>query len=144
MNTLRNPALGLAALAACLAMGSAMAQSVTRVEVFANSAMHVHSPANPPYQLLVYRLDALQQVQAQINQQVPKTEAEAREYFARNQEQIKRMISPAVMHGANGINLARHYGLERIPAIVFDGQSVVYGVTDVEQALALLRKSQGR
>ena len=34
------------------------------------------------------------------------------------------------------------YGLDRYPAIVFDSQAVVFGITDLEQALRLYRQWQ--
>ncbi|MFN3493638.1 MAG: TIGR03757 family integrating conjugative element protein [Hydrogenophaga sp.] len=126
--------------------GSASAQSVTRIEVFANSAMVItpeHAQNSQQYQVVIYRLDALKQVEAQINRNVPKTDAAAREYFARNEAQLKRAISPSVINAANGITLVNHYRIERIPAIVLDGKSVIYGVTDINQALALYQRSQG-
>ena len=134
----------LSILLMTLAMsGTALGQAATRVEVFANSSMvitpHQTQPAQS-YQLVIYRLDAIKQLEAQINRHIPKTEAAAREYFARNEAQLKHSISPAVINAANGITLVNHYRIERIPAIVIDGKSVIYGITDVEQALALYRR----
>ncbi|WP_268745429.1 TIGR03757 family integrating conjugative element protein [Methylomarinum vadi] len=40
---------------------------------------------------------------------------------------------------AQGLAKAMQYGVDRYPAIVFDGQAVVYGVTDVQSALAHYR-----
>jgi integrating conjugative element protein (TIGR03757 family) len=126
---------------------SAMAQDlyhgITKVEVFANSAMVITPIQADRYQLVIYRLDALKNVEAAINQNIPKTEAAARAYFAANQVEIKKRITPAVINGANGIALARHYKLERIPAIVVDGTSVIYGVTNVDQAIAMVQKHRG-
>src|SRR3990167_9501482 len=119
-------------------------QGITKVEVFANSAMVITPIQADRYQLVIYRLDALKNVEAAINQNIPKTEAAARAYFAANQAEIKKRITPAVLNGANGIALARHYKLERIPAIVVDGASVIYGVTNVDQAIAMVQKHRGR
>lgn len=60
-------------LAGVLAMaGTAQAQGVLTVEVFANSAMHITPvPAQGqalPYKLSVYRLDALQRIETTLNQ----------------------------------------------------------------------------
>jgi integrating conjugative element protein (TIGR03757 family) len=92
------------------------------------------------YQLAIYRLDALKNVEAAINQRLPKTEAEARAYFQAHQAEIKKQITPHVLSAANGIALARHYKLDRVPAVVVDGANVIYGVTDVPQALALVQQ----
>ncbi len=115
-------------------------KGVTKVEVFANSAMVITPVQANAYQLVIYRLDALKTVEAAINRNIPKTEAAARAYFAAHQAEIKRQITPTVLNGANGIAMARHYKLDHIPAIVVDGASVIYGVTNVDQAIAMVQK----
>jgi integrating conjugative element protein (TIGR03757 family) len=135
--------LGLA-VAALPALAQDLYQGITKVEVFANSAMVITPIQADRYQLVIYRLDALKNVEAAINQNIPKTEAAARAYFAANQAEIRMQITPSVLNGANGIALARHYKLERIPAIVVDGASVIYGVTNVDQAIAMVQKHRGR
>ena len=115
-------------------------RGITKVEVFANSAMVITGSEAARYQLTVYRLDALKNVEAAINQRLPKTEAAAREYFRVNQAEIKKQITPHVLSAANGIALARHYKLDRLPAIVVDGANVIYGVPDVPQALGLVQQ----
>ena len=54
------------------------AQGIVSVEVFANSAMHItpSSPQGLPYTLHIYRLDTLQQLEASLNQQLPKNEGD--------------------------------------------------------------------
>lgn len=141
----RNFALGLCL---CMCSSFALAQSntadlyrgITKVEVFANSAMVITGGEPARYQLAIYRLDALKNVEAAINQNLPKTEAAARAYFQAHQAEIKKQITPYVLSAANGIALARHYKLDRLPAIVVDGANVIYGVPDVPQALALVQQ----
>lgn len=132
----------LLALGVCALPGFAqdLYQGITKVEVFSNSAMVITPIQADQYHLVIYRLDALKQVEEAINRNVPQNEAAARAYFEANQAAIKRQITPAVLNGANGIALARHYKLERIPAIVVDGASVVYGVTNVDQAIAMVQQ----
>ena len=119
-------------------------RGITKVEVFANSTMVITPIQAERYQLVIYRLDAMPSVENAINQVMPKTEAEAKAYFAANQAEIKRRYGPAVINGANGLALARHYKLNRIPAMVVDGQSVVYGYTDVDQVIAMVQKHRGK
>jgi len=136
-------ALFAVALATSPARAQDLYHGITKVEVFANSAMVITPIQAEQYQLVIYRLDALKNVEAAINRNIPKTEAAARAYFAANQAEIKRQITPAVLNGANGIAMARHYKLDRIPAIVVDGVSVIYGVTNVDQAIAMVQKHRG-
>ena len=65
-------------LAALALAGAAHAQGVLTVEVFANSAMHITPRPDQrlPYQLKVYRMDGLQQLEASLNQQLPKNEGD--------------------------------------------------------------------
>ena len=50
---------------------------VTTVEVFANMAMQVSSNPNAHYKMSVYRLDAMQGIEAIANKGLPQNEAEA-------------------------------------------------------------------
>ena len=127
-------------LAALALAGAAHAQGVLTVEVFANSAMHITPRPDQrlPYQLKVYRMDGLQQLEASLNQQLPKTEAEALRWLQDNQARIRRELTPQAVQAANGLTLAAHYRLSRIPAIVINKRVAVYGVTDVHQAIGLM------
>ena len=49
-----------------------------------------------------------------------------------------------VARAAVGLVRAAEYGIDRYPAIVFDGQAVVYGITDIGEALSHYRMWQGR
>ena len=120
--------LGLCSLAA-------QAQGVVTVEVFANSAMNITAPANPPYKLTVYRMDGMQRVEQSINSRLPKTEPEARAWMAQNGERIRRETKAQVINAANGITMAQHYHINRLPAVLINRKVVVYGMTDVGAAI---------
>ena len=136
----------LAILLAALALaGAAHAQGVLTVEVFANSAMHITPRPDQrlPYQLKVYRMDGLQQLEASINQQLPKNEGDARAWLQANQGRIKREVTPQAVAAAHGVALAHHYKIKRLPAVVIDRQAVVYGLTDVEAAIQRYQAARG-
>jgi integrating conjugative element protein (TIGR03757 family) len=138
----RLAAAALALAGAAHAQGQADAGGIVSVEVFANSAMHItpESPAGLPYQLKVYRLDALQGMEATLNQQLPRTEAQARAWLAANQARIRRQFQPIAVAAAEGMTRMMDYRLNRIPAIVINRQVAVYGVTDVNRAIELARQ----
>ena len=71
------------------------------VEVFANSAMLVTPEPSPalPYQLKVYRLDAMRNIEAAINQNLPQTEAEAQQWIGQR-ARIRRQVQPQVESAA--------------------------------------------
>lgn len=137
---------GLALSGAVQAQGSPQARTrpaapaggITSVEVFANSAMNVVSPnAEAPYLVKVYRVDGLSLIEGDLKRNMPKDEKQAKAYFQANQAAIKKRYAPVAANAANGITRAIHYKLDRIPAVVINQRSVVYGVTNVEQAVAL-------
>lgn len=133
------------ALGACLtaALGQTPA-AVTTAEVFANSATHVQLPAHPAYLVRVYRLDAMAQVGEQLSKNLPGNEAAARAYMLQQEAQIRRRYKDQITNAANGMTLALHYRLDRLPAIVINQKAVVYGEPDVDRAVALYLQAGGR
>lgn len=128
------------------AQAQAQQASVSVVEVFANSAMHI-TPENSqglPWRLDIYRLDALRQIERQLSQNLPQTEAEAMAWLRANEARIRREVQPLAVQAANGVALAHYYRIERLPAIVIDRKAVVYGTTDVRAAVGrYLQTKQG-
>jgi integrating conjugative element protein (TIGR03757 family) len=141
--------LGLAGVLGSALPGPAAAQGaapVTSVEVFINSAMPVTQPAAPQgYQLTVHRMDQLDIATKAVDQMIPKGgEAEARRWLKDNEARVKREVTPAAIAAANALNRANYYRLERIPAVVINQRTVVYGVTDVGAALQHYQTSRAR
>ena len=112
---------------------------VKTVEVFANMAMQVTPAQSNRYQLAIHRLDAMQNIQAIANRGLPQNEAAARQWIANNEARIRRELRPLVAGAVNGITQAHQYHIDRLPAIVINRRYVVYGYTDVDQALVALR-----
>jgi integrating conjugative element protein (TIGR03757 family) len=140
-------AIALGGLACCI--GTVTAQPVgiadMTVEVFVNSAMAVTLPAAlSGLRVTVHRMDQLDLATQAIDQQIPRGgEAEARRWVEANQARIKRQVQPAAIATANAISLATHYRIDRLPAVVINKQTVVYGVTDVNVALQHYQASRG-
>ena len=51
-------------------------------------------------------------------------------------------LLPQLENAANGLLKAKQYGIDRYPAIVFDGRAVVYGITDIQAATQRYRQWQ--
>lgn len=117
-------------------------RGVVSVEVFANSAMPIEAPASPPFKVTVYRMDGLAMVEQMINQNLPKSEPEAIAYLNANMARIKKQVEPQAMNAANGMRLAMFYKIDRLPAIVINGQSLILGVTNVASALSQYQSHQ--
>ncbi|GKT19517.1 TIGR03757 family integrating conjugative element protein [Acidovorax sp. SUPP2522] len=123
-------------------LGDDLYRGITQVEVFANSAMFVTPQRSDRFKLDIYRLDAMSSVQQSINQGLPQNEADARAWLVANEARIRRQVQPVVANAANGITLAMHYRIDRLPAIVVNRQTVVFGMTDVNAALAAFQRAR--
>lgn len=122
--------------------GQDLYAGVLSVEVFVNTAMPVISTDWPPYIQTVYRLDALSNLEAQMNVGMPQDENEARQWVAANETRLRQMIQPMVASAVNGLARAQRYQIDRLPAVVINQRYVVFGNVDVDQALMAWRDSQ--
>ncbi|WP_198972491.1 TIGR03757 family integrating conjugative element protein [Xylophilus sp. ASV27] len=136
------------ALAAAPFAGAVRAQSatpaVTTVEVFANSATYLSAPSNPPYVLQVYRVDAMARIGRELSIRLPGNEEQAKAYMLQQEAQIRARYQDQIVQAANGMSLAIHYRLNRLPAVVINRESVIYGVADVQHAVGLYLQSKSR
>jgi len=124
------------------ATAAPVAQPVS-VEVFTNTATYVPIPASAPYSLQVYRLDAMVLIEEQLNQGLPSNEHDALAALQRIEGEIRRKYQDQIINASNGMTLAIHYRLDRLPAVVINRQAVIYGVPDVQQAVAIYMQSTG-
>lgn len=90
--------------------------------------------------ITVYDLDGLEHFEAYLSQQLPIEPTAAEAEVLRRLQQIDRLRLQSAKDAASGLTLASEYGVDRVPAVVFDGRAVVYGVTDVEIAIAHYRR----
>lgn len=158
MIKIRSLSKGVSRLTACIAVLTALLAVVTpataqqpdqdlyegvmTVEVFANTAMPVTPSTSPHYALSIYRLDAMNNLEAQMNEGMPQDEAEARLWVANNEARLRQMIQPMVASAVNGLARAQRYQIDRLPAVVINQRYVVFGYVDVDQALIAWRDSQ--
>lgn len=121
--------------------GRAAASAPARVEVFTNGAILLTQVGGAT----VYQLDGLQQLEAELSQGLPGDEASAQRIALERMKRLGPALQLRVANAGRGLMLAREYGVERVPAVVIDGKAVVYGMTDVAEAVAAYRaKSKGR
>ncbi len=84
----------------------------------------------------VYAVDGLEQFEASLSQNLPAQEDAAKaEAMRRIGELDEGRMAPA-KEAAIGLAKAVQYGIDRYPAIVFEGHAVLYGVTDLVDAFA--------
>lgn len=85
----------------------------------------------------VYRLDRIDELQKDLSHQLPGDPEKAKQLALRRFQRMDAQLSYQLENAAKGLMRALEYGINRYPAIVFDGQAVVYGVTDIETAARL-------
>ncbi len=133
---LRRSALLIFAIAA-MAPG---AHAQERIEVFQLSTQHLRGTATAT----VYYVDAIERADAALSAGLPPDATEAAAIAKRRFESLSAADRQAIAAGARGLAAASRYRLTKVPAIVFDGAAVVYGVDDVEKARALYRAWRAR
>jgi integrating conjugative element protein (TIGR03757 family) len=83
--------------------------------------------------LSVYNIDGHRNLEEQLSAGLPQNYAEAEKIA---NERLMAMDGKAVQDAFRGVALTLLWDLKRVPAIVFgDGEQVIYGVTDLSEAL---------
>jgi integrating conjugative element protein (TIGR03757 family) len=94
--------------------------------------------------LQVYRINGIQDVEVVLSLNLPSDPAVAKRVVLDRIQQLDNQSTTRMRNAAIGLTKALQYGIDRYPAMVFDGQCVVYGVTDLGQALHRYHLWQGR
>lgn len=111
-------------------------EGISQVEVFANSAMLIRPGPIDRFSFKIYRLDGIVLAEQLLSQGLPPKQADAEAYFARHGAESKAKVKSMVLEAAAGLRLASYYKLERLPAIVVNGRTAIFGTTDVSEAIA--------
>ncbi len=120
-----------------------------RVEVFTAQDLSIQpvrrgDAASAPMMIEVYALDGIERFEAILSEQLPTDPNAARRAALKRVSQVDAERIEEAQWAAVGLVRAAEYGIDRYPAIVFDDQAVVYGVTDIGEALRHYRVWQGR
>ena len=118
---------------------SIFAASKMQIEIFTDSAHPVNVAGINDAQINYYNLDAAQKIMNQFKarmQGVTKENAPqiAKGLFLKNKNQLKQAYL--------GLFIASQYGLQKYPAIVFNGKAVVFGETNLSQSISEYKKWQ--
>jgi integrating conjugative element protein (TIGR03757 family) len=85
--------------------------------------------------ITTFSVDSLERFESGLSEGLPADpEAAKAEALRRIQRLDDARMAPA-KNAAFGLAKAVQYGVDRHPAIVFDGRAVIYGVTDLVEAL---------
>jgi integrating conjugative element protein (TIGR03757 family) len=91
-----------------------------------------------------YDLDAPAALEAELGADLPDDPERAAAMATRRLQRGGAALIERVRQAWQGVVQAKRYGLDRIPAIVFDRNAAVYGVTDAEEALGVYRSRRDR
>jgi integrating conjugative element protein (TIGR03757 family) len=125
-------------LGASLSSGPVQAGETLALDVFTTSERAVTGAAYDRLRsatFTTYTIDGLQRFESGLSERLPADpDAAKAEALRRIQRLDDARMAPA-KNAAIGLAKAVQYGVDRYPAIVFDGRAVVYGVTDLVEAL---------
>ncbi|MGH8568848.1 MAG: TIGR03757 family integrating conjugative element protein [Gammaproteobacteria bacterium] len=118
--------------------GDALATDTTRIEVFTTAGTPIAGVSAPAVH------DAPALIEAEINSGLPRDPGTAHRYAQRALKGQRHEAAERLTQAYRGLLKGSQYGLEKLPAIVFDGRAVVYGITDLNQALGDYRRWKAR
>jgi len=93
--------------------------------------------------IMVYEIDGIESIERALSIDMPADPVQSKQIALRRLHRLDEQTRTKMQMAAQGLAKAMQYGVDRYPAIVFDGQAVVYGVTDVQTALAHYRTWRG-
>jgi integrating conjugative element protein (TIGR03757 family) len=121
-----------------------------RIDVFTTTAQPVSTEAvdglvgrGVRLEPQVYQVDGLQAVEAVLSHRLPRDPAAAERVVRDRRARWDAHDRVGLQQSATGLTKALAYGLDRVPAVVFDGQGVIYGVTDLGEALRRYQQWRG-
>ena len=86
-------------------------------------------------ELQIYQLDGIQRFETKLSSNLPTDPDRSKQIALQRIQQLDKQAIAAVQNAAVGLAKAMQYGVDRYPAIVFDSEAVVYGLTDLSSAL---------
>jgi integrating conjugative element protein (TIGR03757 family) len=115
-------------------------ESWPTIEVFTDSRFEV---INGTDNATVYVIDRIEQLQQALSMGLPSKPETAKTLVMQRFQGMNSQLSSEMENAAKGLVQALHYGIDRYPAILFDGKVVVYGVTDINAATRIYQQWQG-
>ena len=90
----------------------------------------------PGSEITVYEIDGIQSVERDLSLNLPVELQQSKHIALQRIQAMDDQTRARMQRSSIGLAKAMQYGINRYPAIVFDGQAVVYGVTDLNAARA--------
>ena len=114
------------------------ARPAATVEVFSNSAIYLTNIRDAR----VYLLDSMEVLDSELSVGLPTNERDAQAILRQRLHALgAAALASRTKSAAEGIVQSARYGVDRIPAVVVNGEAVIYGVTDIDVARAIFQQS---
>ena len=116
-----------------------------RVDVFVASSIAVTGiellqAQLPDSRIDIQIIDRIEQTKSTLSQNLPANAKEAKRVVLERMHRLGKGDQDRLRQSAEALLLALQLGVERYPAVVFERQCVVYGVTDLLRAYTLFRE----
>lgn len=85
--------------------------------------------------ITIYEIDGIESMERDLSVDMPADPEKSKRIALYRIQHMDGQTRTKMQMAAQGLAKAMQYGVDRYPAIVFDGQAVVYGVIDVQIAL---------
>ena len=135
---------------ALIATASAVSEPVSRttIEVFTTADQRPDDlnllSVNAQVNIRVHLIDGIRWLEADLSRDLPADARGAAREVLRRLQALDEDRKDRVKASAEALLRAIALGVDRYPAIVFDGKFVAYGTTDLEDALGAYRDNGGR
>lgn len=92
--------------------------------------------------ITVYEIDGIESIERELSFNLPAESQQSKSVALLRLQRLDESTRSRLHSAATGLAKALQYGVEHYPAIVFDGEAVVYGITDLNVALEQYRTWQ--
>ena len=137
-NPFRIPALAMAIVLVAV-NGVVSANDQPLVEVFTASDVSIITDRKVD-RVELYEIDGIRRFEKEISRGLSEDANTAKRQAIDRVTQLDEGQKQQFQRSAIGLSKAMQYGIDRYPAVVFDGEVVVYGVTDLTEAIHRYRQ----
>ena len=93
-------------------------------------------------EITLYEIDGIQSVERDLSLNLPVEPQQSKQVALQRIQNLDEQTRSRMHASATALAKAMQYGVDRYPAVVFDGEAVVYGVTDLTLAFEQYRAWQ--
>ena len=90
-------------------------------------------------EITLYEIDGIQSVERDLSLNLPVEPQQSKQVALQRIQNLDVQTRLRMQSAATALAKAMQYGVDRYPAVVFDGEAVVYGVTDLTLAIEQYR-----